>query len=98
MKKFILHTPVKVIFGVGEACRAGEEALLYGKNVLLLSYAPRPYLAELIAQLHRSLVAKGAKVVEFFRVQANPRLQQVREGIALCRAESIDVLLAVGGR
>ncbi len=44
-----------------------------------------------------SLKKSGVGFVELGGVVPNPRLSLVREGIALCRREGVDLILAVGG-
>ena len=51
----------------------------------------------LLDQIQTSLKAEGIAYVLFGGVQANPVLSMAREGIALCRKENVDFVLAVGG-
>ena len=44
-----------------------------------------------------SLKENGVEFVELGGVVPNPRLSLVHEGIALCRKENVDLILAVGG-
>ena len=51
----------------------------------------------LLERVLASLSAAGVAYIELSGVKPNPRLSLVREGIALCRKERIDFILAVGG-
>jgi alcohol dehydrogenase YqhD (iron-dependent ADH family) len=69
-------------------CKKGARALRCGGS------ARRSGLLERIEQ---ALAAEGVAYVELGGVVPNPRLSKVNEGIALCKKEGVDFLLAVGG-
>ena len=43
------------------------------------------------------LTAAGLTVNELGGVEPNPKVELVRKGIAICRDQNIDMLLAIGG-
>ncbi len=97
MLSFELYTPVKVAFGIGESKNVGKHAKDYGKKAMLVTYASHDFFNQLLTDVKASLEANGVAVTEFYQVQANPLLQQVKEGIAICKKEGIDMVIAVGG-
>ena len=97
MHNFNLYNPVNLYFGNGEADRIGECAAQLGRKALLVSYSEPTFLQELLLRVEQRLTEHGVHFVEFFRIQANPLLSHIREAIALCRQEGIDVCIAVGG-
>ncbi|MBP3388852.1 MAG: iron-containing alcohol dehydrogenase [Clostridia bacterium] len=97
MKNFELYNPVRILFGNGEVEKIGVCAAQYGKKALLVSYGDHAFLRELIHRVEANLAAQGVTVVEFFKVQANPLLSHIREAIALCRREQVEICIALGG-
>ena len=98
MDNFIYHSPTKVLFGKGGEANAGEIIKGYGFQKVLLHYGggsvKRTGLYDVVT---KSLADAGVSFVELGGVEPNPKLPLVREGIALCRAEKVDMILAVGG-
>ena len=97
MKNFELYNPVRILFGNGEVEKIGVCAAQYGKKALLVSYGDHALLRELIHRVEANLAAQGVTVVEFFKVQATPLLSHIREAIALCRREQVEICIALGG-
>ena len=98
MNDFHFYTPTQVEFGRGVETRAGELVKKYGGTKALLHYGGGSVKRSgLLDRVKVSLDAAGVAYVELGGVVPNPRLSKVHEGIALCRAEGVDFLLAVGG-
>ena len=98
MNDFHFYTPTQVEFGRGVETRAGELVKKYGGTKALLHYGGGSVKRSgLLDRVKASLDAAGVAYVELGGVVPNPRLSKVHEGIALCRAEGVDFLLAVGG-
>lgn len=97
MINFELFNPTRIIFGSGTHHNVGENTVVYSKKVLLhyggKSIKKTGTYDAVVASLQKS----GVDFVELGGVQPNPRLSLVQTGIALCRAENIDFILAVGG-
>jgi alcohol dehydrogenase YqhD (iron-dependent ADH family) len=97
MFDFEFYNPVRVIFGIGKVDSAGDEAAKLGKKALLVSYAELGPLSDLLPKVKGLLSAAGVESVDFFAFQENPDIATVREGVALAKAESCNLVLAVGG-
>lgn len=97
MQNFELYNPVHVIFGNGEADNIGQWAKTLGNKALVVSYENPDFLGDLLKRVGRSLRESGVEFLEFYKVQANPLLSHIREAIALCRQEKVQVCIAVGG-
>ncbi|MFD0673273.1 iron-containing alcohol dehydrogenase [Cohnella sp. GCM10027633] len=97
MNAFELYNPTKLVFGAGKVEKLGELAKPYGKRILLVygggSIKRSGLYDEVIAQL-RSI---DATVYELSGIEPNPRLSTVNKGIAICREENVEFVLAVGG-
>ena len=98
IKDFNFYSPTQVVFG-----KSGEEQLAalvrrYGGTRVLVHYgggsARRSGLLDKVFGL---LSDAGIGYVELGGVVPNPLLSLVKDGIALCRKEKIDFILAVGG-
>lgn len=90
------YTPTKVIFGEGALSQL--PSLVNGYKKVLVHYGSgRIRTNGLFDQVTSLLEEAGAKWIPLGGVVPNPRLSLVREGIALCRKEGVDLVLAIGG-
>lgn len=98
MNNFIYETPTKVYFGKDEEQKVGKIISGYGAKKVLIHYGGRSAKESgLLDRVKEYLAAENIDFVELGGVVANPELKLVREGIALCRKEGVDFILAVGG-
>lgn len=98
MKNFIYYAPTKVYFGKGEHEKVGEIVAGYGfKKVFLHFGGGSVKRSGLLDTVKTKLREAGIDFVEFGGAQPNPVISHAREGIALCRREGCDLVLAVGG-
>lgn len=98
MRNFEYYTPTKIYFGKDTHLQAG--ALLKERNAakVLIHYGGNSAVKSgLIDEIKKNLDESGISYVLLGGVVPNPRLSKVREGIALCKKEGIDFILAVGG-
>lgn len=98
MKDFVYYAPTEVVFGEKSEERVASLTKKYGGRKVLVHYggqsAIRSGLLDKVCQL---LSEGGVDYVTLGGVVPNPRLSKVREGIALCKKEGVDFILAVGG-
>ena len=98
MINFEFCSPTKFVFGRGSEARTGALAREFGGTRVLLHFGggsvKRTGVYDMVVA---SLEDAGLGFVELGGVQPNPREALVREGIALCRRERVDFVLAVGG-
>ena len=98
MKNFKFINSTKIIFGREMESTVGEEILPYGKKVLFIHYGNEFILnSDIYKRVKASLAAAGLDVIELSGIQPNPLLSKVREGIAICKKEGVDFVLALGG-
>ena len=97
MLNFDFYAPARILFGKGEESRIGELLKPRAKKVLLHYGGGSVKRSGLLARVTDSLTKSGISFVELSGVLPNPRLSLVHEGIALCRKEQVDLILAVGG-
>ena len=98
MNSFSYYSPTKVIFGKDAEEAVGQEILKWGgRKVLLHTGGASAKKSGLLDRVEASLKAAGLDYVALGGVVPNPRVSLVRQGIALCREEGVDFILAVGG-
>ena len=98
MENFEFYTPTKVVFGKNTVEQVGSLVAAQGCKKVLVHFGGKSAKASgLLDRVYASLDAAGIAYVSLGGVKPNPRLSLVREGIALCKAEGVDFLLAVGG-
>ncbi len=98
MKEFTYYTPTKVVFGVGTEAQVGALVREQNCKKVLIHYGGGSVKRTgLLDRIKASLDEAGVAYVELGGVVPNPHLDKAREGIALCKQEGVDFLLAVGG-
>jgi alcohol dehydrogenase YqhD (iron-dependent ADH family) len=98
MATYIYYTPTKVVFGKDAVDETGKLLKEYGaKKVLVHFGSQHAKKSGLVDRIEQRITEEGISFVELGGVVPNPRLSKVNEGIALCRKEHVDFLLAVGG-
>lgn len=98
MQNFQYYAPTQVVFGTDSVAQVGNLIRQQNCKKVLIHYgggsAKRSGLLDRVA---KSLEEAGIDYIMLGGVVPNPRLGLVREGIALCKQEGVDFILAVGG-
>lgn len=98
MQNFQYYAPTQVVFGTDSVAQVGNLVRQQNCKKVLIHYgggsAKRSGLLDRVA---KSLDEAGIDYIMLGGVVPNPRLGLVREGIALCKQEGVDFILAVGG-
>lgn len=98
MNNFDFCSPTRFVFGKDTEKQAGSLLKEYGATkVLLHSGGGSIKKSGLYNRVTESLDNAGIPFVALDGVRPNPRSSLVYEGIALCRKEKVDFILAVGG-
>jgi alcohol dehydrogenase YqhD (iron-dependent ADH family) len=97
MVNFNFYAPTEIEFGKDAELKVGGFVKKYGKTVLLHFGKGHIKKTGLYDRILNQLSDEGISVVELGGVKANPDIELVREGIALCRDHKVDFILAVGG-
>lgn len=97
MNSFIYDIPVKVYFGRDQLSHLGTELRKFGRRVLLTYGGGSIKRNGLYYRVVSELRNADMEVYELSGIEPNPRIESVRQGVAMCKEHNIDVLLAVGG-
>lgn len=96
MNNFNFYNPTKIFFGENSITNLAEQIKDYKK--ILLAYGggsiKKNGIYDAVIQI---LKKENKKIFELSDITPNPRLDKVREGINICKENSIDFILAVGG-
>ena len=98
MLDFEFVSPTKFVFGKKTEERVGELAAAYGKKALV-HYDMGTFVKDsgLLDRVLKSLKDAGVQAVELGGVQPNPRDTLIYKAIEICRKESVDIIIAIGG-
>lgn len=97
MRNFIYQNKTEMIFGKDTETQVGKKVKGLAKKVLIHYGGGSVISSGLLDRIKASLDAESVSWVELGGVKPNPRVGLVREGIALCREQGVDFILAVGG-
>lgn len=97
MNSFVYDIPVKVYFGENQLGNLAPECLKYGKKVLLTYGGGSIKKIGLYDKIISELNNAEFEIFELSGIEPNPRITSVRKGVEICKAEQIDMILAVGG-
>lgn len=98
MNNFNFYSPTFFAFGKDKESEAGQLVKRFGGSKVLLHYGGQSAKKSgLLDRVIASLEASGISYTELGGVMPNPRSGLVYEGIELCKKESVDFILAVGG-
>ena len=91
MENFIFQNPTKLIFGKGMIAQLSKE-IPEGKRVMLTFGGGSVKKNGVYEQVKEAL--KGFDVVEFWGIEANPKIETLRKAIQLGIEKKVDFLLA----
>lgn len=98
MENFEFVSPTHFVFGHDAEQQVGSKLAERGARKVLLHYGGQSALKSgLIDCVKESLAAYDIACVELGGVRPNPEITLVREGVALCKDQDVDWVLAVGG-
>ena len=95
MNNFTFKIPTDIRFGKDQIQCLPEELKKYGKRVLLVYGGGSIKRSGLYDTIQKLL--KDFEVFELSGIEPNPKLTSVEKGSEICKKESVDVILAVGG-
>lgn len=98
MLNFTIHTTTEVVFGRNIEEQIGPKLKEIGAHRVLVHFGGSSARSSgLLDRVEKSLFDAGLSFIELGGVSPNPKVGMVRKGIALCKREGIDFILAIGG-
>lgn len=97
MQDFVYSNPARIIFGKECEANVGAEISKYGTKALIVLGGAFIKENGLYDRVAASLQKEGIEYYDLEDITPNPRLSEVKKGIALCREKGIDFVLAIGG-
>ena len=98
MLNFTIHTTTEVVFGRDIEEQIGPKLKEIGARRVLVHFGGSSARSSgLLDRVEKSLFDAGLSFIELGGVSPNPKVGMVRKGVALCKREGIDFILAVGG-
>lgn len=97
MQDFTFHIATKILFGQDQLANLPAEIEPYGKKVLLVYGQKSIKEMGLYDEVTGLLAQSGMDYRELSGIVPNPRIDKVRDGVALAKAYQPDLILAVGG-
>ena len=97
MQNFEFYAPTKILFGEGKINSLPGEMKSCGSKVLLVYGGGSIKKNGIYETVCRLLNENGFTYFELSGVTPNPKIETVRKGISIARANQVDMVLAVGG-
>jgi len=97
MENFNYSIPTKVFFGKDQINVLGDQIKAYGSKVLLVYGGGSIKKSGLYNKVTEILNKENISFWELSGVEPNPRITTVRTGVEICRKNSIDLVLPIGG-
>ncbi len=97
VRNFVYQRPTKLIFGKGTVKQVGENAVRFGRRILLVTGGSSLKRLGYYDKIVESLQEAGLEIFELAGIKPNPNIDKVREGIQICRENQIDLVLGAGG-
>lgn len=94
---FTYSIPTKIYFGKGQLNSLGNVISDYGKKVLLVYGGGSIKKTGVYDIVCSQLKQMKIQIYELSGIEPNPKIDSVRKGIAVCKQESIEAVIAVGG-
>ena len=94
---FTYSIPTKIYFGKGQLNSLGNVISDYGKKVLLVYGGGSIKKTGVYDIVCTQLKQMKIQIYELSGIEPNPKIDSVRKGIAVCKQESIEAVIAVGG-
>lgn len=97
IQSYDLYHPTHLVFGKGRIAELGNLIKGYGKKVLLAYGGGSVKRIGLYDEAKKILADAGCEIVELGGIAPNPKIESVREGVALCKKEGVEFILSIGG-
>ena len=97
MMNFTWNIPTRLHFGKDCVQKLGSTINDYASNILIVTGANSSKQNGSLDDVINQLKLSNIKFHILDKVKSNPRVEEVREGIAIAKKENIDAIIAIGG-
>jgi alcohol dehydrogenase YqhD (iron-dependent ADH family) len=98
MENFEYYNPDRIKFGPGIRNSIGDELKSLSCKRVLITVGKGPFHENgLYDEIAGSIAKNGIGIVNIGDIDSNPRITSVREGVAACKKEGVDTVVAIGG-
>ncbi len=97
MRNFNYDASTRILFGKNRVFEVAQEIKKHGSKVLLAYGGGSIKNNGLYDTVCKLLTKADIPFIELGGIQPNPRIDSVREGVKLCRENSVDFILGIGG-
>lgn len=97
MNTFTWEIPTRVLFGCGQFDSLGHQAAALGRSALLVYGGGSIRRNGVHARALALLDAQGVRCAQLGGVEPNPRCSTADQGVRLCRAHAVELVIAIGG-
>lgn len=97
MNDFQFQNTTKVYFGKNQLKNLHNEVLKYGNKILIAHGGEFIKNSPLYSKVGNELESNNIQVFELGAVEPNPRHTTVNKGVAMCKKNGIQTVLAIGG-
>lgn len=97
MDSFLLYNPTKLYFGKNQLENLVPELNIFGKKVLLVYGGGSIKKNGIYDQVLEKLQSNAFEIYQLANIEPNPKVETIQKGIDLCKANTIDAVLAIGG-
>ena len=93
----VFYLPTRIVQGIGSLAQIGQIAASYGRRAFLACGKRAMRKAGILDRAVAELEKAGVATVVYDKVEGEPTLAIVEEGLALARAERCDMTIGLGG-
>jgi alcohol dehydrogenase class IV len=95
--QFTFNLPVNLLFGAGTANQIGSRARVYGTRALIVTGRGSTKKSGLLDKAASLLKAEGMEFRIYDRIEPNPTVSQVSEGVRVLKDFEADLVIGLGG-
>lgn len=96
MNDFTFHIPTKIYFGKDSLNHIAEEVGQSGSKILIV-YGGGSVVKTGLLERIKSLLGSGFELHDCGGIEPNPKMDSIRRGVSICKKNSIEAILALGG-
>lgn len=97
MGSSIFQSPEKIIYGEDTVTLTGKEAQSFGNKVLVVTGKGSSKKTGALDKVLKSLKDSSLEYIVFDKVESDPSVNTVREGVKIAKKEAADLIVALGG-